>query len=337
MACYHPLIAVPILDENGKNVLHFKSIKKYGSIEAIQQRWQGTLLIPCGRCIGCRLAYSREWAIRSVLELSYHKKASFITLTYNDDNLPAFSTLDFDRVIDPETGVVSGVVNDVTINPVIKKDFQDFMKRLRRYFSYNYGCNDIRFIGCGEYGDLSGRPHYHAILFGVDFDDKKLFTISHGEKYYISETLSKLWPKGNVIIGDVTFQSCAYVARYVLKKRIGLNNHGIKPNQFMLSSRRPGLGRQYFNDNWQDIYNLDLIQFDFGKFDKAKPPKYFDYLAKQLIFDYDRIGEKRADSALRSIDNQKFIKSVNTIEELNYLNETALADKIKILKKGAKI
>lgn len=150
-----------------------------------------SLSLPCGQCIGCRLEYSRQWAIRCMHESTLHDQSCFITLTYSDDNLPEHGTL-------------------------ILRDFQLFMKRLRFEFSNV----KIRFYHCGEYGEKFGRPHYHALLFGIDFEaDRTLYSQSkQGSKLYVSDTLNKLWNKGFATIGNITFESAAYVARYVVKK-----------------------------------------------------------------------------------------------------------------------
>ena len=112
----------------------------------------------------------------------------FITLTYSNQHIPADGSLDV-RV------------------------FQKFMKRLRKRFG-----DGIRFYHCGEYGSLLGRPHYHACLFNFDFPDKYLWKENNGQKLYRSPSLEELWPYGYSSIGTVTFESAAYVARYILKR-----------------------------------------------------------------------------------------------------------------------
>lgn len=157
--------------------------------------------LPCGQCIGCRLDRSREWALRCVHEASLHEDNCFITLTYNPENLP------------PDCGLR-------------KKDFQNFMKRLRKKFSKK----KIKFYQCGEYGEKNNRPHYHAILFGHNFDDwVYLFDSPSGEHIYTSPTLERIWNKGFVTVGTVTFESAAYVARYVMKKINGAKADEIDP------------------------------------------------------------------------------------------------------------
>jgi len=121
-------------------------------------------------------------------ENQMHEESSFITLTMNDEYL-------------------STRVNPSSLD---KTEFQRFMKRLRK----RYG-KQIRYFHCGEYGEKNHRPHYHAILFGVDFEDKELFQVRDEIRLYTSKTLADLWPYGFVTIGEVTMESCAYVARYV--------------------------------------------------------------------------------------------------------------------------
>ena len=148
--------------------------------------------IPCGKCIGCRLAHSRQWAVRCVHEASLHERNCFLTLTFDDAHLP-----------------VSGSVS--------VRDVQLFLKRLRKALSYQN--IKIRFFACGEYGDKNLRPHYHLILFNYDFsDDRQLLRQTPYGPLYISDFLFRLWPYGFHTIGNVTFKSCAYVARYVTKK-----------------------------------------------------------------------------------------------------------------------
>src|SRR3954449_8205389 len=88
--------------------------------------------LPCGQCIGCRLERSRQWAMRCVHENKMHPRSSFVTLTYDDKNIPPAGSLS-------------------------KRDFQLFMKRLRKSQS-----NPLRFFACGEYGETTHRPHYHV-------------------------------------------------------------------------------------------------------------------------------------------------------------------------------
>lgn len=139
------------------------------------------ITIPCGQCIGCRLERSRQWAMRCVHESKLYTYNSFITLTYNNESLPANGSLD-------------------------KTHYQKFMKRFRK----QHPKKTIRFYMCGEYGDQTLRPHYHAIIFNHHFDDRKHHNTIKGNKLYKSDILQETWGKGHCLIGDVTFESAAY-------------------------------------------------------------------------------------------------------------------------------
>ena len=136
--------------------------------------------VPCGRCTGCRLEYSRQWAIRCVHEAQMHEHNAFITLTFDKEHLP----------------------DDHSIR---KEHLQKFFKRLRKRIGV-----DIRYFACGEYGSRNNRPHYHAIIFGYDFPDKYLHTKTrNGDLLFRSPTLEKAWKFGYSLIGHVTFESAA--------------------------------------------------------------------------------------------------------------------------------
>ena len=182
------------------------------------------MAVPCGQCIGCRLERSRMWAVRCVHEASLHADNCFITLTFDDSHLSHTGTL-------------------------ITSDFQKFMKRLRKEFSGRR----IRYFHCGEYGEKLGRPHHHACLFGFDFSDKVLWSVRSNVKLYRSPTLDRIWGQGYCTIGDVNFESAAYVARYVTKKitgEVAVDHYKVgvdvstgevisKKPEFVTMSRRP--------------------------------------------------------------------------------------------------
>lgn len=241
--------------------------------------------IACGKCIGCRLDRSRQWAVRCTHEAQLHDEKTFITLTYNDENLPSGASLD-------------------------KKHWQDFMKRLRHHLHPK----KIRFFMCGEYGDnhelhnldTIGRPHFHAIIFGHEFQDGELHDVINENKLYTSKTLDKIWGKGFASFGAVTFESAAYVARYIMKKidgeladehyrRVDLQTGEITylHPEFTLCSTRPGIARDWFlkfkNDLNKDFITVNGI--------KMRPPKYYDKLFESLDDDnFCFIKTKRSQS-----------------------------------------
>lgn len=223
--------------------------------------------IPCGQCIGCRLEYSRQWANRCMLEKEYHDSAYFVTLTYDDLHIPR------SVYSDPETGEA---FESLTLR---KRDFQLFMKRLRKRFSDD----NIRFFACGEYGSETFRPHYHAIIYGLHIQDLKVYKRSFdGHTYYNSDSLSSCWNLGFAVVADVSWETCAYTARYVMKKAKGqsktfYDEHGLEP-EFTLMSRKPGIGRQWYDDH-PDCYEYDKINISTLSGGRSfKPPRYFDKL-----------------------------------------------------------
>jgi hypothetical protein len=190
------------------------------------------------------------------------------------------------------------------------REWQLFMKRVRK----KYG-NGIKFFHCGEYGEKNKRPHYHALLFGHDFADKQLWTQRSGVKLYISEELQQLWPYGFSTIGDVTFESAAYCARYVLKKVTGdaaadhytYNDQetgeiiNIKPEYCTMSRGREhgtALGGSWFKKYKNDVYPHDYVVIR-DKI-KVKPPRYYDSLLTED--ELKIIKEKRIKEAPDTID-----------------------------------
>ena len=210
--------------------------------------------IPCGKCVGCKLDYSRTWAIRCMNEFeSVGKVGLFLTLTYSNDNV---NVREFDvshNVIEAFPPLNINSHNGKAVYSVlIKEDLQKFQKRLRKYLDDYFPDEDhhISYFCCGEYGGSTFRSHFHGCYFGLDrkyFPDMKTYK-DHGTIYWKSAILDRIWNKGNVIIGDISFESCAYVARYVLKKK--MNDAIACPAseqfpEFVLMSRRPAIGLRY--------------------------------------------------------------------------------------------
>ncbi len=276
MACYRPLRAYGLRNAEGKMDISFKPKIGYEPI------W-----LPCGQCIGCRLERSRQWAMRCMHEAQMYDRNCFVTLTYDDEHLPPNGSLN-------------------------KRDFQLFMKRLRK----RYG-SGIRYYQCGEYGELLGRPHHHAILFNFDFPDKELWSVRYGVRLYRSASLEQLWPYGYSTIGDVTFESAAYVARYCTKKITGKLAHehykGKLP-EYATMSRRPGIGRTWLEKYKDDVYNYDYVVVRNGL--KLRPPRYYDRIYDEI--DPERmmaIKEKRGEAAKENI-KEKHWQRLETKEEL---------------------
>jgi hypothetical protein len=282
--CYSPIKGYrsKFVNPSGKRSIVFNPKDGFADLE---------VTVPCGRCIGCRLEYSRQWAVRCMHEAQMHEQNSFITLTYSPEYLP----------------------KDKSIQ---KQELQKFFKRLRK----NTGVK-LRYFACGEYGELNNRPHYHAIVFGYDFPDKVLHTKRNGNLLFRSEVLEKAWPFGHSLIGAVTFESAAYVARYVTKKFKGNEEEKdahyrlldkdtgevfqIEP-EFCLMSRRPGIGREWL-EKFKGDTNKDFITH---RGSKMKLPKYYD----SVLEIEDELGMLKRKSKRRKMANKN--KEDNTSERL---------------------
>ena len=183
MACTNPVKCWQVgVTENGKPNYVFKEP---------DNPWQyETQKVACQKCVSCKLQKSAEWASRCVHEAMFHDLNSFITLTYAPEYLPENESLD-------------------------KEDLRLFIKRLRRKFKNI----KFKYLSCGEYGHNPNdgkieRPHYHLVLMGIDFPDKKyFFTNKIGQPVYRSDTLEKLWTKGHSSVGEFTYETAAYTRR----------------------------------------------------------------------------------------------------------------------------
>ena len=285
--------------------------------------------IPCGHCIGCRLEYSRQWANRCLLEMQQHKENCFITLTYDEDNLPQkwFCRLDDHK--------------EYIMPTLQKRDLQLFVKRLRKQLDKED--IKIRFFGCGEYGDNTFRPHYHAIIFGWMPTDLTLVSKSDlGYNYYSSELLSKVWPYGFNLVTEASWETAAYVARYVTKKVNGkykdfYDNNNIEP-EFIKMSNRPGIGYDYYFGNSTDkncyaIFLEDYVKTDFGS-RKISRVRYFDKKLEEE--DPDLMADLKKTRKEFNEDRKKLLRKTTSLPYLEQLKveEKELRNKTKVLKRG---
>ena len=283
MPCYRPLKGY-----------YARKVNKSGKRSLVFGSNSNTLLdvpihVPCGRCIGCRLDRSLSWAVRCVHEASLHDQNCFITLTFDDAHL-----------------------KDGSLHV---EDFQKFMKRLRQFISPV----KIKFFHCGEYGAKLSRPHHHACIFGYDFPDKELF---RGD-IYTSQILQELWPFGFSTVGNVTFESAAYVARYVLKKwskdnlkgqelydaMKALSDEDLKEKhyqgrkpEYVTMSRASGIGSEWFEKFHPELYPSGFVVLPSGK--KAKIPKFYDSKYElDNVFEMAMIKGKRSEESGKNPDN----------------------------------
>lgn len=220
------------------------------------------LQVSCGQCIQCRLSKTRNWAIRILHESGQYEENCFLTLTYNDANLPG----------------------DFSIN---KRDPQLFLKRLRKYLYPK----KIRYFLSGEYGDINnvqdtierlrligkygssklGRPHYHAIVFNYWPEDAKKVVEKDGYAWYESDKLESIWRLGFIGIGQVEFKSAAYTAKYATKKMNGgeearFHYKGREPEWATMSrggkdckGKLGGIGCRYLENYEEELWNNQSV------------------------------------------------------------------------------
>lgn len=297
---------------------------QYLSFEDLQQ-------IGCGRCVQCKLKRTRDWATRIVLEAKQYEHNYFITLTYDEVNVPTA----------PE-GVLGYVdkKGEVFNSDLRLRDIQLFIKRVRQ--SDIFKEHKLRIFYCGEYGELSGRPHYHLILMNspdlTPYLQWQRSKRSCGEKldYFKCPLLESKWLNGIVDVTSFSYNAAAYVAGYVLKK---IYTNQATPQElppgfawrtepFVHMSNRPGIARDYFDENFEDIYKYDEV-FIKKRFKvlTLKPPRYFDKL-------FDSIDPLALEEIKFSRERSFKLKNT-TLDELSYLeNSGGIAERAQKSKKA---
>lgn len=199
--------------------------------------------VPCGKCFECLQKQAKEWQFRLVQESKRYEHNSMITLTYNEENLPTDAS-------------------------VSRRDLQLFMKRLRKQIK-----TKIKFFACGEYGSKGFRPHYHAIIFGYDFDDKQKFCFDKkGTQLYRSKLLEKVWTLGFSSVGEFTPESALYCAKYMQKM---VDAKGKRKPFFQMSK---GIGLDAINKDmllndkvYLDGKTLPVPRYYLKKFEEKQP------------------------------------------------------------------
>ncbi|QCS36519.1 replication initiator protein [Capybara microvirus Cap3_SP_443] len=302
MACQKPLCFIEYPGERRKILPariwdEYLAAKRDGDEETLSRApYYGAtrvVQIPCGQCIQCRLDKSRKWANRMMAEARCWDHNYFVTLTYDDNHLPIR-----DWFHDEDGSIQEGVT-------LLPDEISKFMKKLRVYYERRTGKTGIRFFGCGEYGEKSGRPHYHIILFNCELDDLKPYKATECGPLFNSAFLESIWSdeygqKGYVTVAPFTWDTGAYVARYIMKKQLGppaysyYNEHRKIP-EYVIMSRNPGIGKFYYDQKKDEIYETDeIIIHKHGATIKAKPGKYFDgYYAAEEPEKMEVIKRKR--------------------------------------------
>jgi len=295
MTCINPRLAYK--QTNGQYTL--KAISEHAPID-------GSFLVPCGSCMPCLIAKTRDTATRMVDESYLHDESCFLTLTYNDENIPKGHTL-------------------------VLRHMQLFVKRLRKLLHPQ----KIRIVYVGEYGEETNRPHYHACLFGHRFEDQKHFKKTpQGHILYTSETLAKLWPHGHCSIGDFNVTTAEYCAKYIIKAQA---SKGTKTTflddetgeiielaqPFIKASRNPGIGAGFYEKYKDQIYNEGASIIN----GKARPiPKYYDRkLRAEDPQRYEQIKQARFKKAMDRAESNPHLQTVQGHHAIH----TILQQKIK--------
>lgn len=255
MACYHPIPA------------YYDPLP--GKLILWPPLGEENIHLPCAGCLGCKTDRALDWARRAVHEAKSWENNCFLTLTYNDRDKPSNGAL-------------------------VPAHLRDFIKRLRQR-SYRGDAaiarspsRVLRYLACGEYGDLYGRPHYHLCLFNCDFNDK--YEVAND--LYESPLLNKLWEYGHHRLGTLTGASANYVAQYTVKK-IGQKVYHtpdgeILPDPFIRVSLKPPLGTKWLTKYKNDLANGYLVtEGTKGRIPRAYKQRLVQLdpaLAEQVIF-----------------------------------------------------
>jgi len=255
----------------------------------------GCFMVPCGKCIACKVQRSKEWAIRILHESSTQEDSVFITLTYNDENLPKNNSLS-------------------------KTELQLFWKRLRREVEPK----KIKYFACGEYGEKTYRPHYHAIVFGLGSKDLQIWKPT--EKIQSSKILNKCWAKGNNVVGTVTYQSARYVSDYVMKAYNGLmavEEYRGREVPFCVQSK--GIGKDYVIENAE--YFKQTLGCTIGGKNVGLPRYYKKTLAidSNVLMELSKQKEQEVNAILlkRAARSKKCVESQFTIEKRKSLDQAS--------------
>lgn len=266
--------------------------------------------LPCGQCVGCRLERSRQWAMRCLHEASLYERNCFVTLTIRDSVLAEYECK---------------VCGDGASLCVCQ--FQRFMKRLRKRFPRVPGETGIRFFHCGEYGEKEGRPHYHAAIFNFDFADRVFHRqSSSGFPLYRSRILDEVWGLGFSWIGDVSFESAAYVARYIMKKVNGKEaeaHYGGRKPEYVTMSRRPGVGAGWFKKFKADVFPSDGVVVR-GR--EMRPPRFYDGLFEvDNAEEFAIIKRKRIQAALAIPEFERSLARLAVCEKVKRVQVSRLS------------
>lgn len=243
--------------------------------------------IPCRRCISCRLGQAKEKAIRALHEARMHPESIFLTLTYSDEKL--------------------------TSNKLVYRDFQLFMKKIRNSVPTN---QKIPMVVTGEYGELSKRPHWHALIFNYYPNDAKHWrTTSLDHKVYTSDKITKMWGNGHAEFGDITIDSANYVSRYAAKKLVHGKDQEHDYQPIHKTSSKNAIGKKWIEKYWKQTFDHGYVVLPNGS-TAAIPRYYVDWLKNNKPDEYVKyittVREK----------NIKKAQEMARREEIDYLSNS---------------
>lgn len=273
---------------------------------------------PCGKCMACLSNKRSEWQTRLEVELKHATNAWFITLTYDDKNLP-FVTKDGIITIGLENTIHSF---DEMYPTLLESDVQKFFKRLRKKQA-QFTKEQIRYFYVGEYGGQTTRPHYHLLLFNLNNDERVVHL----------QTL-QAWKKGFVYVGKVEPASIAYCTNYIINPEIDVPL-GVKP-PYARQSRRPAIGHQYINE-YKNYHRNDTDNHVYTSPTGVKRnlPRYY----KEKIFSKQERAAMRLKLSAAETKKYKY-KSVDQIiseSKRDHSNQLGFENKVRKKLKNNKL
>jgi hypothetical protein len=217
--------------------------------------------------MACRIARTSEWTTRILHEL-IGKDGCFVTLTYNNESLPQGETL-------------------------VKEHLQIFIRELRR----GLYPKKIKYYACGEYGDTTQRPHYHAIIIGWKPELEQCYTPD--KKQVVSKEIEALWTYGHNTVGTPDREAIQYVVGYIRKKLYGSKSedYGTRLPPFPIQSQ--GIGLNYCMSHYKEILNRGITRN--GK--QVGIPRYY----KKKLVDQEVVNEEyfQLEASIHSFEEKR--------------------------------
>lgn len=304
---------------------------KLPKLWADNKRLDSIQKIPCRKCWACQLNYSAEWATRIMLEAKKTPGQNFfVTLTYDDDHLPIAEQIVTREGIYENDGSWGGTLDE--------KDMIRFINSLRKKYERK-GYNEIKYFYCGEYGETTGRPHYHIILLHCPLKIEEFYDC-HVDKnfkaHWKSKQLETVWDKGIIDIAELEWSCAAYVARYCAKKISFDKNKAVyyeqgKLPEFIRMSK--GIGFDWYMEHKDDIYKTDeiIMRTIRGNIGSAKPPKAFDRKFEEYDPEgFELIKKSRETAAIRAEQMLKQVTDRTDYDNL-ILDAKKVEQKMKLL------